>query len=131
MDYRLDGDGASGIEGSEPDDIDVVASGACLRRVLARAGIPEAAPKPHPQFRSSPYQRIETYGAAPIELMGDLHAQKAAKFMRIVFDHRMELTIGGSTIFIPSIAEQIALFRLFGRDKDLAKAALLEKFAVS
>lgn len=119
----------TGVEGIEPDDIDVVASADCLRRVLAKAGIAETAPKPHPQFRSSPYQRIEFEGATPIEFMGDLEVQTRSKPARVAFGSRSEVRLGDSVFFIPSIKEQIALFRLFGRGKDLSKAALLEGLA--
>jgi hypothetical protein len=116
----------TGIAGVEPDDIDVVASGSCLRRVLAKADIDEIASKPHPQFCSSPYQRIELEGATPIELMGDLHVLTRSKLARVVLESRSEIRAGTAVVFIPSIAEQIALLRLFGRGKDMAKAALLE-----
>ena len=62
----------AGIGGVKPDDIDVVGDGRMLRRVLARAGVAEAAAKPHLQFRSSPYTRIKADGGTDIEVQGDL-----------------------------------------------------------
>lgn len=117
----------SRIEGVEPDDIDVVASGDCLRRVLAKANIAETPPKPHPKFSSTPYQRIKFEGATPIELMGDLAVKNSSQHIPVTFQTRIKVQIASTTLFIPSPAEQIALFHLFGRDKDLAKAAMLEQ----
>jgi hypothetical protein len=61
--------------------------------------------------------------------MGDLEVKKASKPMRIVFDNRISVVVGQSVVYVPSVTEQIALFHLFGREKDLAKAALLDAFA--
>jgi hypothetical protein len=120
----------TGLDNLEPDDIDVVASGDCLRRALASAGVDEMAPRPHPRFHSSPYQRIEWQGAAPIELMGDLRVKTPVEAVRIVFESRISVLAGRSELFIPSAAEQIALLNLFGREKDLAKAARLRAFVM-
>ena len=116
----------AGVEGVEPDDIDVVASGDCLRRLLIRAGIAQTESKRHTRFRSDPYQRIAFSGATPIELMGDLEVDTGDGFHPIQIAGREMVTIGTNTVFIPPVSEQIAIFRLFSRNKDLAKAQLLE-----
>ncbi|MGL4488318.1 MAG: hypothetical protein ACRCU5_02610, partial [Rhizobiaceae bacterium] len=56
----------SGVDGIQPDDIDVVADGNLLRRVLAKAQLTAFEPKPHHQFRSNPYGRIPVAGGVDI-----------------------------------------------------------------
>jgi hypothetical protein len=120
----------SGIDGIEPDDIDVVASGTCLRRVLANVGMTETASKPHPQFRSRPYQRIEFSGMTHDTHRIDGRFRGSNLLENGSSGVRNPLTYPRRRCsrLVPSIAEQIALLRLFGREKDMAKAALLEAY---
>ena len=115
----------SGVVSVIPDDIDVVASGECLHRLLGRMNIAAVKPRQHERFRSNPYQRIVLPGQTPIELMGNLEVDTGGGFQPLVIHGRKKVSIEGMPLFIPPVAEQIEIFRLFGRDKDLAKAALL------
>jgi hypothetical protein len=116
----------SGVEALEPEDLDVVASSACIRRVLERVGIAEIEPSAHDKFRSIPYQRIQVPDGMDIELMGNLQVHDGSLFCPFVLTSRIPVEVAEAIVFIPSIAEQIAVLRLFGRDKDLAKAMMLE-----
>ncbi len=116
----------SGIEGIVPEDIDVVAEGDMLRRVLAKAGVTEVAPKPHNQFRSNPYARIPVAGGADIEVQGDLELFENGAWTRLNFASRVPVPLGNATLYVPCLDEQVRIFRRFGRAKDLMKAALLK-----
>jgi hypothetical protein len=117
----------SGVQGVEPDDIDIVCDGKSLFWLLESSGIKVYPPSPHKQFRSSPYQRIQVANGTPIELMGDLQVHDGTAFRALKISSRETVRAAGTTFYLPSIAEQIAILRLFGRSKDLAKAALLEE----
>lgn len=118
----------SGIEGVVPDDIDVVGDGAMLRRVLVKAGAVESDPTPHAQFRSSPYIRIKVDGGTDIEFQGDLELRENGAWMPLTFASRVQVAVGTASVFVPAIEEQAAIFRRFGRPKDLAKAGMIESF---
>ncbi len=117
----------SGIAGIVPDDIDVVGDRAMLRRVLAKARVKESEPKTHLQFRSSPYTRIKVDGGTDIEVQGDLELRENGAWVRLVFASRVAVTIGSARVFVPGIEEQRQIFRRFGRAKDLAKAAIVDR----
>jgi hypothetical protein len=116
----------SGIEGVLPDDIDVLADGDTLRRVLAKAGVSEVAPKPHYQFRSNPYSRIPVAGGVDIEVQGDLELFEHGVWTGLKFASRVPVVLGNATLYVPGLEEQFQTFLRFGRAKDLEKAALLK-----
>lgn len=117
----------SGVQGVEPDDIDVVCDGETLFQLLESSGVKVLPPVPHKQFRSNPYQRIEVANGTPIELMGDLEVHDGSAFRALSINSREAVMAAGKTFYVPSITEQIAIFGMFGRGKDRAKAALLEE----
>ncbi len=118
----------SGIEGIVPDDIDVVGDGAMLRRVLAKAGADETDPKPHAQFRSSPYIRVKVDGGRDIEVQGDLELWENGTWTPLTFASLVQVMVGNAAVFVPVIEEQATILRRFGRAKDLAKAAMIDSF---
>jgi hypothetical protein len=104
-----------GVPMAEAADLDVVtaAEGAGrLRRAWAAWLMPGEAKTPDGPFRSLDFARYETPWG-PVEVMGGLQ-------------------LGGQPLVvdadgpIPGAAEQLRILRLFGRPKDLAKAAILE-----
>lgn len=115
----------SGVEGIHPDDVDVVADGKMLQRI---AGVPESEPKPHEKFRSNPYTRIKVAGGMDIEFQGDLALWENNKWTQLSFCSRIETRINDILLYVPSLDEQLLIFRRFGRAKDLAKARILEAF---
>ncbi len=121
-----------GIEDIVPDDIDVVADQDTLRRLLAKAGVAEKPTAAHTQFRSSPYGRIEVDGGTDIEVQGDLELWENEAWTPLTFASRIEVAAGSATVFVPSLDEQAAILRRFGRPKDLAKAGMIDaRFARS
>lgn len=60
-----------------------------------------------------------------VEVMGDLLLLRDGVWKPVAIPTAVEGWLGGMSVNIPDRAAQIDLFRLFGRPKDLAKAALL------
>ena len=100
------------------NDLDIVTSvdgAGRLRTVWAGWHCPAEAKLPDGPFRSEDFARYETLWG-PVEVMGGLKVRGEP------------LVIGArhADLPIPSASEQLRILRLFGRPKDLAKAAQLE-----
>lgn len=80
------------VDNIEPDDIDDVASGVCLRQVLAKTGNAPALPTGHKKFHSVPYRRISVVNGTHIELMGDLAVHDGIKFQSFLTHSPNSLT---------------------------------------
>ncbi|WP_420961329.1 hypothetical protein [Brucella sp. IR073] len=111
----------SGYTDVAPDDVDIFASRETAMGFLRYWKVEPAVPKTHPQFRSDPFTSIYLPGCLRIELMGNLEVKhgEAWKSLRLVTREKVH------GVYIPSSEEQVAIFRLFGREKDLDKAARL------
>ena len=97
----------------EAADLDIVTNpdgAGRLRAAWADWLAPGEAKSPDGPFRSDDFARYET-PLGPVEVMGGLRVRGRL------------LDLAGP---IPSAAEQLRILRLFGRPKDLAKAARLE-----
>ena len=102
------------------NDLDIVTSAdgaGRLQMVWADWLCAAEAKLPDGPFRSEDFARYETPWS-PVEVMGGLVVQGEP------------LVIGArhADLPIPTAAEQLRILRLFGRPKDLAKAARLEAF---
>jgi hypothetical protein len=64
----------------------------------------------------------------PVEVMGDLRTQVDSVWQAITIGSSLTLQLGGHDVKIPTLPEQLRLLELFGRDKDLAKAASISLF---
>ncbi|MDO9473686.1 MAG: hypothetical protein Q7J28_11565 [Caulobacter sp.] len=60
-----------------------------------------------------------------VEVMGDLLLMQAGRWTPVAIPAVVATCLAGITVNTPDRQAQIDLFRLFGRPKDLAKAALL------
>ena len=118
----------AGVEGVEPDDVDLIGARATILRFLACWGVAEGEPDPHGLFNSSPYLRVEAESRVPIETMGDLHVFRDGSWMPLIPRSRIGIDVAGTRLFIPALAEQRDIFRLFGRPKDMEKARLVEAY---
>ncbi|MEH3100784.1 hypothetical protein [Sphingomonas adhaesiva] len=101
-------------------DIDVLTSVADGEAIVAawRRGVVIGAAD-H-RFRSTPFARLD--GAAlPIEIMAGLHVHRDGAWRPVL--PRSRVVHGGFPV--PDRAELIAILRLFGRPKDMRRAALL------
>jgi hypothetical protein len=115
----------SGIGGVTPEDIDVVSTKRTLDKLLMKAGTGPVVPKPNALFRSDPFGRIVREGALDIEVQGDLEVCIDGEWRPLVISTREAVQVGRHHIYVPALAEQADIFKLFGRPKDLAKAAMI------
>ena len=108
-------------------DLDIVTGSEGARRLrIAWADWlrPSESKAPDGPFRSDDFARYET-PLGPVEVMGDLHVRQDGVLRPLVVE---EIAPGRH---IPTAAEQSRILRLFGRPKDLAKAARLEAWMES
>lgn len=107
-------------------DIDVLTSPGDARRLIAALGAEIVTDPGEGQFRSRVYGR--THGEAiPIEVMAGLEVRTGADWVPVAFETGIPVAAGPHILHIPAVAEQIAMARLFGRPKDLARADALER----
>lgn len=76
------------------------------------------------QFRSV-YARFVHF-PLPVEVMGGLEVRRNGSWEALAVRESEVAVVDGFEVRVPALAEQIRILRLFGRDKDLAKAALAE-----
>lgn len=107
-------------------DIDVLTSPGDARRLIPALGAEIVADPGEGQFRSRVYGRTQGE-AIPIEVMAGLEVRTGADWVPVVFETRIPVAAGPHILHIPAVAEQIAMARLFGRPKDLARADALER----
>lgn len=69
-----------------------------------------------------------TVGEEPyrVEIMADLTVNTESGWRPVTLATREPARVGGATLWVPAREELIELLRLFGREKDLARAALLD-----
>lgn len=65
------------------------------------------------------------FPGVPVEVMGELEVDNGSGWQRVIIDEVTHVHVDGLEIAVPSLAEQIRLLHLFGRDKDLQRAAWL------
>lgn len=117
----------SGVPGVVPQDVDVLCSARdadALRVAWSRHVDAGYAPQDDTRFRSR-FARF-THLPMPLEAMGGLEAMTDAGWLPV----RVAATtrVRSGDVPVPALEEQRRILRLFGRDKDLSKAALLERF---
>jgi hypothetical protein len=115
----------AGYSHFDPDDVDVFGSTETMNAFVKSFGSERFEAPDHHQFRSMPYQRIALPDFTPIEVMGGLEILNNGQWQKLSITTRIEISGFGAPLWIPSVEEQIAIFEMFGRPKDLAKAAVL------
>jgi hypothetical protein len=122
------GSAAMALHGAGPlvvADVDLLASPDDARSLAARWGLAVPAARPDPRFRSEVYFQW-TATPLPVDVMGGFQVRAADGWRPLVPATRRALTLAdGATVFTPDVAEQISILQAFGRDKDLARVALL------
>ena len=113
-----------------PQDIDLLTSArdAQAMRDSWRGHVQaETHPADGVQFRSI-YARF-AHLPLPVEVMGGLEVRRNGSWEALTVRESETAVVDGFEIRVPALAEQIRVLRLFGRDKDLAKAARAEAIA--
>ncbi len=101
-------------------DIDVLTSARDAERLLATWPGKVTIGGASARFRSHPFARLD--GAAlPVEVMADLELCTATGWQPV----RPVTRVARGDVFVPDRDELRAILRAFGREKDLARAALL------
>lgn len=126
-DWWIIGSAAVALHGARPvtvADIDVLTS---RDQALRLAELWDASPEPpgdHPLFRSAIHFEHRLAGAT-IDVMAELEVNGPAGWTLLRPASRVPLRAGAATLYAPDRAELVEILRLFGREKDLARAALL------
>lgn len=112
----------------DPVDVDIFAASAALAPVLYALGIEALPPQGSDLFRSFPFAWLKIPGALTIEFMGSLEICREGRWRPLSIATRQPVAIGNAELFIPRLREQAEILRLFGRDKDLNRAAQIDAF---
>lgn len=115
-----------GVEGLEVADVDLLAQPDDARALLGRLRARWAAGEASDRFHSQVFGRWRG-GPLPVEVLGGLHVRVGTAWVRLQPSSRQVLHCRGVRFYTPSIAEMIEICTMFGRDKDLERAARLER----
>ncbi|MFI4959620.1 MAG: hypothetical protein ACHP7C_10750 [Lysobacterales bacterium] len=77
------------------------------------------------RFRSN-FARF-TFPGLLVEVMGGLEVFSDGAWKVVAIAETVEVDVDGLNVFIPSTAEQVRVLEIFGRPKDLQRAALLKQ----
>ncbi len=127
-DWWLIGSVAAKLSGInvEPQDVDVLASTATIEAIADNLGGGVSQGNRNERFRSRPFCRVTVEHGLDIELMGDLEVCRSGIWQPLVVTSRVAVEIAAGTVYVPLLGEQVRIFELFGRPKDLAKAELIK-----
>ncbi|HEX4181864.1 MAG TPA: hypothetical protein VHY34_01250 [Caulobacteraceae bacterium] len=114
-----------GIDIGPLADIDLILSAAEARRLLDALNIPLDEGGGSDRFRSRVFGHWRDAPIA-VDVMGDFEVRTPSGWVPVQPMSREAFTVGGATLYAPSRGEVIAILRLFGRPKDLARADRLE-----
>ncbi|HEY9236653.1 MAG TPA: hypothetical protein VIP08_16640 [Phenylobacterium sp.] len=115
----------AGVPGLSPPDVDLIVSERDARALMARWGAEPVAAAPSPLFRSKIFAKA-LLADLPVEIMAGFECFSGGAWAPVLPATRQEIAWKGAALYTPSAAEQAQICRRFGRDKDLARAGLLE-----
>ena len=125
--WWLIGSAAMAVHGAavEVRDVDLLLGIADAKAFSARRGVAPEPGVPSDLFFSAVFAALP---APPytIELFAGFRVRDGTSWRPLVPETREMHSIGGASIFVPSVAELIAWGRLFGRSKDAAREPLLQ-----
>jgi hypothetical protein len=130
-DWWIIGSAAVALHGGTPitvADIDVLTS---RDEALRLAGLWGATPDPpgdHSLFRSAVHFEHELAGAT-VDVMAELDVRGPAGWALLQPKTRVAVAVGDATLYVPGRDELIEILHMFGRPKDLERAALLRTVA--
>jgi len=107
-------------------DIDLLMSARDAATLLRAGGIAPRPGVPDARFRSRVFGTVPL-DPFPLEVMGGLHLRTDAGWSPLRLRTRETVRIGGAALYVPTAAELSRLLGRFGRGKDLARAAALER----
>ncbi|HEY5823574.1 MAG TPA: hypothetical protein VIT44_04370, partial [Cyclobacteriaceae bacterium] len=77
------------------------------------------------RFKSN-FARFQ-FGSLDIEVMGDLEVYSKGQWRKVVVNNFKTISLTDAQIKVPTLAEQVRILQLFGRQKDIDKIALIKK----
>lgn len=113
-----------GVEVGDVRDVDVLIDPRDAAAVLDPLGLKPAVGRSDGRFRSDLFVTW-TSAALPIELFAGFDVFDGATWRGVIPSSREPISVGDSIIWVPSRADLHAMLLRFGRDKDIARAALL------
>src|SRR6185312_4305899 len=118
-DWWIIGSAALALGGIDlaPRDIDVFAASDVIETARLRLDV-AAAPSYSNRFRSRPYFQFHPEGGLEIDFMGGLEVRAAGMWRNLHIESRIPTPVGNVSLFVPSLDDQAAILRLFGRPKD-------------
>lgn len=125
--WRLFGSAAMelvGAPGVVAADVDLLVSEADAERLIARLGA-ERIPGGTALLRSAVFGKA-TSTPLPVEIMAGFEVFSDGAWRPVRIDSARPIDWRGASLVTPSVEEQIALCRLFGREKDAVRARALE-----
>ncbi|TPG12343.1 hypothetical protein [Sphingomonas oligophenolica] len=115
-----------GADAGNVRDVYVLLSRRDAEVICAKHVIPIEPHTPHPLFRSAVFARW-TGMPLTIELMADLEVAASAGWQRLAPATRQQFTTAAGSIYVPDRQELAAILRRFGREKDIVRAAALDR----
>ncbi len=115
-----------GVEISPLHDIDVLLSLRDAQALLAQLGLASNAETGSDRFRSTCFFAW-TGAGVPVEFMADFSVLSDGNWIPVVPEPAETISIGNAELFLPSLHDLIAMYRLFDRDKDRARISDLER----
>ncbi|MCA1935498.1 MAG: hypothetical protein LDL37_08600 [Asticcacaulis sp.] len=102
-------------------DVDLYGPTEVIEAARIALGVPVSAPRADDRFRSRPYFQYRPPGGLEIDFMGGLQVFSAGDWCEL----QIESDVWIEGVRVPTLSEQAALLRLFGRPKDVARLALM------
>ena len=106
-------------------DVDVVTGVADARRLLSAPDVVAVDAGGDGPFRSDVFARLTRLPMA-VDILGGFHVRGVP----LVIETRVACPVGDGVVFVPARDELVRIFRLFGRPKDLLRAAALERLSL-
>lgn len=106
----------------EARDVDVYGPLPVIEAARQALGVPVSPPRADARFRSSPYFQHRPQDGLEIDFMGGLQVFSGGEWREL----QIESNIWIEGVRVPTLSEQAAILRRFGRPKDLQRLTLIE-----
>jgi hypothetical protein len=109
------------------EDVDVVMPDGDARQLLAAFDTETGPTKPHAQFRSAVFARVEIQGGLPLEIMGGFQVKQDRGWVDVWPVETMQFPVRKASVQVASPAALAGLFQMFDRPKDRERLAMLKE----
>lgn len=116
----------SGVDPGGVRDIDVLVSLPDACRLMETKALPNDADGGGALFRSEIFLRPDL-GDVPVEIMANYAIRQGNVWRPVTLQTRETVSVGGATVYLPDLSEQMALFERMGRPKDLCRLDILRR----